>query len=119
MKHIFQQPLHKKQVDIEPTIEDTQNTNIVGLRKSTKERRFAIFSDYIVYLRESDFDVGLDNDPKLFSQTMSRNKSTYWFDNKKNEMECMAKNQVWNLVELLKVLQPLTVNGSIKSKETP
>ena len=41
------------------------------IRRSTKEIKSTIPNDYIVYLQESDFNVGAENDPETFSQTMS------------------------------------------------
>jgi hypothetical protein len=32
-------------------------------------------SDYVIYLQESDFDVGPKDDPKLFSHAMSGDNS--------------------------------------------
>jgi hypothetical protein len=42
--------------------------------------RSIIFSDYVVYLIESDVDAGHGNDPKLFSHVMSGDNSTLWFN---------------------------------------
>ena len=36
------------------------------LRRSTKEWKSAIPSDYVVYLQESNFNVGVVNDPEPF-----------------------------------------------------
>jgi len=44
-----------------------QNAEEVELRKSYRIRRSTILSDYVVYLQESDVDVGHKDDPKLFS----------------------------------------------------
>ena len=65
-------------------------------------RKPVIIDDYIVYLQESDFDIGPKDDPTLFSQAISDSNSTLWYDAMKEEMESMAKNQVWDLVELTK-----------------
>jgi hypothetical protein len=43
-----------------------QNAEEVELRKSYRIRRSTFFSDYVVYLKESDFDVGYKNDPNCF-----------------------------------------------------
>jgi hypothetical protein len=57
-----------------------QNAEEVELRKSYRIRRSTILSDYVVYLPESDVDVGRKNDPKLFSHAMSGDNSTLWFN---------------------------------------
>jgi hypothetical protein len=67
-----------------------QNAEEVGLRISSRIRRPTIHSDYVVYLQESDFDVGHKDDPKLFSQAMSGDNSTLWFSAIKKEIESMV-----------------------------
>jgi len=79
-----------------------QNVEEVELRMTSRTRRPAISTDYVVYLQESDFDVGPKDDPIMFSQAMSGDNSTFWYDAMKEEMESMAKNQVWALVDLPK-----------------
>jgi hypothetical protein len=74
----------------------------VELRKSSRIRRPAISTDYVVYLQEFDFDVVPKDDPSMFSQAMSGDNSTLWYDAMKEKMESMAKNQVWDLVDLPK-----------------
>jgi len=37
------------------------------LRKSTRKRRSAIPSNYVVYLQESGYNIGAENDPETFS----------------------------------------------------
>jgi len=97
---ISEQSTHEEQVHNEPT-QPLPNEEEVGLRRSSRIIRPAIFSDYIVYLKESDFDVGPKDDPNSFSQAMSGEHSTLWLNAMKEEMESMVKNQVWDLVDLL------------------
>ena len=47
-------------------------------------------------------DIGAEDDFVTFSQDMSWNKSTLWYDAMKDELDSMANNQVWDLVELPK-----------------
>ena len=54
-----------------------------------------------MYLQESDFNVRVFNDPKMFSQTMSCRESNLWFNAMKDGMSSMASNGVWDLAELL------------------
>ncbi|KAL6337594.1 hypothetical protein AAG906_037187 [Vitis piasezkii] len=42
----------------------------------------------------------LENDPQTFSQAISCKESNLWYDAMKDEMNSMASNGVWNLVEL-------------------
>jgi hypothetical protein len=76
---ISEQSTHEEQVHNEPT-QPLPNEEEVGLRRSSRIIRPAIFSDYIVYLKESDFDVGPKDDPNSFSQAMSGEHSTLWLN---------------------------------------
>jgi len=42
------------------------------LRRSERQRIPAISYDYVVYLQELDFDLGIDEDPVSFSQAMEK-----------------------------------------------
>jgi hypothetical protein len=98
---ISEQSTHEEQVQNEPT-QPPLNVEEVGLKRSSRIIRPAIPSDYIVYLQESDFDVGPKDDPNSFSQAMSGEHSILWLNVMKEEIESMAKNQVWDLVNLPK-----------------
>ena len=63
-------------------------------------RKLAIPSDYVVYLQKLDYDIRVENDPKTFLQAISCKESNLWYDAMKDEMNSMASNGVWNLVEL-------------------
>ena len=70
------------------------------LRRSTRTKRSAIPSDYVVYLQESDYNIGAENDPESFSQAMSCKELELWYNAMKDEMNSMRCNDVWDLVEL-------------------
>ena len=72
----------------------------IALSKPVRVRRPAISDDYLVYLQESDFDYGIDEDPVSFSQAINNDKSDKWINAMKEELKSMAKNNVWDLVEL-------------------
>ena len=63
--------------------------------------RSTILSDYIMYLQESDYNMGAENDPEIFSQAMSCKESDIWYNAIKEEMISMKSNDVWDLVEFL------------------
>ena len=71
-----------------------------------------------MYLKESDFNVGVVNDPETFSQAMRSNKSKLWFNAMKDEINSMASNGVWDLVGLPNGRRLLAVNGSLRPKRT-
>ena len=85
---IQEQPAHQEQVHIEPIAEAK------GIWRSKIIWKLAIFSDYIVYHLEFDFDTGPKDDPTLFYQAISEDNLTLWYDTMKEEMESMTKNQV-------------------------
>lgn len=85
---------------------DAQNEQVVNepnqgaLRRSQRTRRSAIADDYLVYLHEIDYDVGINEDPISFSQAIESKNSKEWLDVMKDELKSMEKNGVWDLVEL-------------------
>ncbi|XP_075111761.1 uncharacterized protein LOC142181949 [Nicotiana tabacum] len=88
----------------------------VGMRKSSRVQKPAISSDYVVYLQESDYDIGLRDDPCSFSQAMSGENSTLWYDAMKEELESMAKNKVEDLIELPKGSSTIASKWVFKTK---
>ena len=86
----------EQRVEPHTSQEDSDTT----LRRSTRPRRSAIPDDYVVYLQESDFNVGAENDPESFSQAMNCKESELWYDAMKEEMNSIKSNEVWDLVEL-------------------
>ena len=46
-----------------------------------------------------DYKIGAENDPETFSQAMSSKESNSWYSAMKEEMNSMASNRVWVLVE--------------------
>ena len=54
----------------------------------------------MVYLQESDFDVGICKDPVSFSQAIESNDSAKWINAMNDELKSMDRNEVWDLVEL-------------------
>ena len=47
----------------------------ITLSKPVRVRKPTISDDYLVYLKESDFDCGIDEDPVSFSQAINSDKS--------------------------------------------
>jgi len=69
------------------------------LRRSTRVRKSTSLSDYIVYLQENDYNIGVENTLETFDQAMSCKESNLWYDAMKDEMNSMQSNGFWNLVE--------------------
>ena len=87
------------------------------LRRSTRERKSAIPSDYIVYLQETD--IGAENDPETFSQALSCKESDLWYNAMKDELDSMKSNEVRDLVELPQGAKAISCKWVYKTKKDP
>ena len=61
-------------------------------------------------------DIGAEDDPITFSQAVSENKSTLWYDAMKDELDSMANNQLCDLVELPKRGKAISCKWVFKTK---
>ena len=104
--------LVEQQIPIEQTVaEHTPQEDInATLRKSTRIRKSAIPSDYVVYLQESDYSFGAEDDPQMFSQAMNCSKSELWYNAMKDEMDSMTYNLVWDCCEFFSCTKATTIN---------
>ncbi|CAL9133113.1 unnamed protein product, partial [Musa textilis] len=87
------------------------------LRRSTRNKRSAIPSDYVVYLQESDYNIRAKNDPETFSQAMSCKESDLWYNAMKEEINSMKSNEVWDLVELPNKAKAIGCKWVFKTKK--
>lgn len=55
----------------------------------------------MVYLKESEFELGIDKDLNSSSQAIQNANSAKWLDAMKKELKSIDHNNVWDLVELL------------------
>ena len=53
----------------------------------------------MVYLQESENDLGIDNDLVSFSEAINGDNSDKWLDAMKDELKSLAHNDVWDLME--------------------
>ena len=83
-----------------PQNEVIMNESIIDESQEVALRRSAISDDYVVYLQESKFDLGIDNDPVSFSHAIKSDSSIKWLDTMEEELKSMDHNEVWDLVEL-------------------
>ncbi|XP_042491749.1 uncharacterized protein LOC122071455, partial [Macadamia integrifolia] len=87
----------------EPVVHHEENVDEQsGLRRSTRMRKSEISLDYEVYLQQTESDFGTYEDLISFSQAMKSQDSILWYNAMKDEMESMAKNHIWKLVQLPK-----------------
>ena len=69
-----------------------------------------------MYLQELHYNIGAENDPEMLSQAMSSKESNSWYNVMKEEMNYMASNRVWDLVELPDGIKAIGCNGSLKRR---
>ena len=87
------------------------------LRRSIRERRSAIPDDYVVYLQEHEFDIGIvEDDPINFTQVKQSSNSQKWIDAMNEEMKSMRDNGVWDLVKLPEGAKPIGCKWIFKTK---
>ena len=88
------------------------------LRRSSRERRPTISSDYYVYLAGEDLSQR-SNDPSTFSQAINCVDSSHWLNAMKDELVSMDRNQVWDNVELPSGKRPIGCKWIYKTKLNP
>lgn len=71
------------------------------MRKQTKKiywvRNSVIPSNYVVYLQESNYNIGVEHDLKMFSQSVRSKDFDLWHEAMNIEIDSMTSNQVWDL----------------------
>uniref|UniRef100_A0A2N9G0L4 Integrase catalytic domain-containing protein n=1 Tax=Fagus sylvatica TaxID=28930 RepID=A0A2N9G0L4_FAGSY len=96
----------------------TINGYFIGYaERSIRPKRSTIPDDYVVYLQESDYNIGAENDPEFFSQAMSCKESELWYNAMKEEMNSMKSNGVWDLVELPNGVKAIGCKWVFKTKK--
>ena len=110
---IVEQPI-EQQVDQQIPQENDEAI----LRRSTRVRKSVIPNNYIVYLQELDYNILVENDPEAFSQAMSSKESNSWYRAMKKEMNSMASNRVWDLVELPDGIKAIGCKWVFKTKDS-
>ncbi|RDX65516.1 hypothetical protein CR513_55824, partial [Mucuna pruriens] len=83
-------------------------TGLLKIRRSIKERKHAIPDDYIVFLQEYEDDIGLTEDDSInFYQAMQSSNTEKWIDAMKDEMKSMQDNDILRdrSQDILKLLQ--------------
>ncbi|KAM1998218.1 hypothetical protein EV2_005744 [Malus domestica] len=101
------QPLQPQESDVAPA---------PVLRKSQRPRKSAISDYYLVYLQETDYDIGDDNDPVSFQQAMQSDKAAFWKLAMEEELLSMAKNNVWSLETPHPKMKPIGCKWVFKTK---
>jgi uncharacterized protein YqgQ len=67
----------------------------VPIRKSTRLRKTTISDDYVVYLEEHEFDIGMmEEDPENIHQVLKCQNSDKWIEAMNEEIKSMYDNKV-------------------------
>jgi Reverse transcriptase (RNA-dependent DNA polymerase) len=102
-------------VDIEE--ESIPPQEAVPLRRSTRERRRAISNDYIVFLQENKFNIGMmEDDPVTLHQALESMNSHKWSKTMDKEIKSMYDNKVWDIVPLPKGVKSIGCKWIFKTK---
>jgi hypothetical protein len=112
-QQINEPPCHNEAVTSEPIVDGPQE---VVLRRSQMDKKSTISDDYVVYLQESDFDIGTCMDPISFSQAIESNDSAKWINSMNDELKSMDQNEVWVLIELPEGYKKVGCNWVFKTK---
>ena len=62
--------MHDVDVATDKLVEQSQ---LIALRRSRRKRKYTITDDYVVYIKELDYDIEIKRDPFLFSQAIKNN----------------------------------------------
>jgi hypothetical protein len=80
----------------------------VPLRWFIRQRRSAIFNDYIMFLQENEFHISMmEDDPLTLRQTLESVNSHKWIKTMDGEIKSMYDNKVWDIVPLLEGVKPI------------
>jgi uncharacterized protein YqgQ len=103
-------------VDEEP-IPPQEPQEVVPLRRSTRERRSAISNDYIVFLQENEFNIGMmEDDLVTLRQALESVNSHKWTKAMDEEIKSMYDNKVWDIVTLPEGVKPIGCKWIFKTK---
>uniref|UniRef100_A0A2N9IWZ4 Integrase catalytic domain-containing protein n=1 Tax=Fagus sylvatica TaxID=28930 RepID=A0A2N9IWZ4_FAGSY len=100
-----------------PMVIEAQPIDDALLRRSQRSRKPAISDDYMVYLQEHEFDIGVVDDPSSYSQAIQSSQSTKWIDAMVDELKSMDNNNVWDLVDLPNGCRPIGCKWVFKTKK--
>ena len=113
-------PIHiptQNQDDVQEEQTHQPQEEEVPLRRSTRERRSAISNDYIVFLQEHEFDIGIMEDDQVnFKQVKQSANCDKWIEAINDEMKSTRDNDVWDLVKLPEGVKPIGCKWIFKTK---
>jgi hypothetical protein len=88
--------------------ESSTSQEQVPIRKSTRVRKTSISDDYVVYLEEHEFDIGMmEEDPENIHQALKCQNSDKWIEAMNEEIKSMYDNKIWDIIPLPEGLKPI------------
>lgn len=90
--------------------------NAPVLRRSQRERKSAISSDYHVFNTAVEFDLGEESDPTTLNEAMQSENSHKWKLAMEDELLSMSQNGVWTLIDRTMEMKPIGCKWVYKTK---
>ena len=88
-----------------------------SLKESTVQEETQISNNLSIYIQEHEVDLEIKkNDPINLRQALQSFNAHKWIDVMNEEMKSMHDNDVWDLVELLEGLKPISCKWIFKNK---
>jgi Reverse transcriptase (RNA-dependent DNA polymerase) len=106
-------------VDVdEELIPPQEPQEVVPLRRSTRERRSGISNDYIMFLQENEFNIGMmEDDSVTLRQDLESVNSYKWIKAMDKEIKSMYDNKVWDIIPLSEGVKPISCKWIFKTKK--
>jgi Reverse transcriptase (RNA-dependent DNA polymerase) len=106
-------------VDVdEELIPPQEPQEVVSLRRSIRERRSGISNDYIMFLQENEFNIGMmENDSVTLRQDLESVNSYKWIKAMDKEIKSMYDNKVWDIILLSEGVKPISCKWIFKTKK--
>jgi Reverse transcriptase (RNA-dependent DNA polymerase) len=104
-------------IDEEPT-PPQEPQEAMYLRRSIRERKSAISNDYIVFLQENEFNIGMmEDDPVTLRQGLESVNSHKWIKDMDEEIKSMYDNKVWGIIPLSEGVKVIGCKWIFKTKK--
>ena len=90
---------------------------VIASQRSTRTNKSTIPEDYVVYLGEHDFDIGIVTGPMPYKDAITCPQSSMWVNAMQDEITSLDHNGVWELVELPIGCKPIGCKWVYKTKK--
>ena len=107
------QPVIQEEQELQPSV---TVTDPLPIRKSQRQRKPALSSDFFLYLQETEYNIGDEDDPATYSQAIKSIRADLWHTAMIEELESMERNKVWDLVAKTPDQKPIGCKWVYKTK---